>query len=354
MSYTKQNWKTGDIISAEKLNHIESGIEAAAQGGGGTGELSDDIKQALLSCFENVAWTTASGDEYYTALYNALYNISPRVLESITAVFTQGSVIIYDTVPLDSLKQYLVVTANYSDSTTETITNYTLSGTLTVGTSTITVTYGGQTTTFIVNVSASPTISSISATYTQSGTVYESDSLNSLKSDLVVTAHYADSSTSVVSDYVLSGTLAEGTSTITVTYQGKTTTFTVTVSSSGNIFDPTTATIASIYTRNATSESPVFESSSKPRYATAWCEIEGGKTYKITKDLSNSFRIGTTAVVPGNNVAILQTDADHSGTEMTITTNANAHYLYFTYWYSGNASYPSEEPIRNSIVVEEV
>ena len=28
MSYIKQQWKTGDIISAEKLNHIESGLEA--------------------------------------------------------------------------------------------------------------------------------------------------------------------------------------------------------------------------------------------------------------------------------------------------------------------------------------
>ena len=27
MSYEKQNWKTGDTITAEKLNHIEEGIE---------------------------------------------------------------------------------------------------------------------------------------------------------------------------------------------------------------------------------------------------------------------------------------------------------------------------------------
>lgn len=34
MSYTKQNWKTGDTITAEKLNYIENGIEAAAESGG--------------------------------------------------------------------------------------------------------------------------------------------------------------------------------------------------------------------------------------------------------------------------------------------------------------------------------
>lgn len=73
------------------------------------------------------------------------------------------------------------------------------------------------------------TLSYITAVYTQSGTVYEGGSLNSLKSDLVVTAHYSDATTAVVSDYVLSGSLIVGTSTITVTYGGKTATFNVTV-----------------------------------------------------------------------------------------------------------------------------
>lgn len=29
MSYTKQNWNTGDIVTAAKLNHIEDGLSAA-------------------------------------------------------------------------------------------------------------------------------------------------------------------------------------------------------------------------------------------------------------------------------------------------------------------------------------
>lgn len=75
-------------------------------------------------------------------------------------------------------------------------------------------------------------LTSISAVYAQSGTVYSNDSLDSLKSTLVVTAHYSDSTTGTVAstDYALSGTLAEGISTVTVTYGGKTATFTVTVS----------------------------------------------------------------------------------------------------------------------------
>lgn len=72
---------------------------------------------------------------------------------------------------------------------------------------------------------------SITAVYTQSGTVYDTDSLDSLKSDLVVTAYYDDAtSADVTSASTLSGTLAEGTCTITVTYGGKTATFDVTVS----------------------------------------------------------------------------------------------------------------------------
>lgn len=29
MSYEKQTWETGEIITAEKLNHMENGIENA-------------------------------------------------------------------------------------------------------------------------------------------------------------------------------------------------------------------------------------------------------------------------------------------------------------------------------------
>lgn len=72
---------------------------------------------------------------------------------------------------------------------------------------------------------------SIAAVYTQSGTVYDTDSLDDLKTDLVVTATWSDSTTSTVAsaDYTLSGTLTVGTSTITVSYGGKTTSFNVTV-----------------------------------------------------------------------------------------------------------------------------
>ena len=157
-------------------------------------------------------------------------SVVEATLVSIDAVYTQSGTV-YDTADLDDLKTDLVVTASWSSGTTSEVSSsdYALSGTLAVGTSVVTVTYGECTDTFTVNVTAAPTLTSISAVYTQSGTVYDTDSLDSLKDDLVVTAIYSDSSTQTVTDYTLSGTLAVGTSTVTVTYSGKITTFTVTV-----------------------------------------------------------------------------------------------------------------------------
>lgn len=77
-------------------------------------------------------------------------------VSSISAVFSQGDNVIYDTDSLDDLKQYLTVTALYEDSTSAIVSGYTLSGTLAEGSSTITVTYGSKTTTFAVTVSALP------------------------------------------------------------------------------------------------------------------------------------------------------------------------------------------------------
>ena len=74
-------------------------------------------------------------------------------LSSISATFNQGSNKIYNTDSLDTLKNYLTVTATYSNNSTKIVTDYALSGTLSVGVSTITVTYSNKTATFNVTVS---------------------------------------------------------------------------------------------------------------------------------------------------------------------------------------------------------
>lgn len=293
------------VIEKYDYNALEN--KPSEGGGSGTG-LTEEVKQALLTCFQKVAYTDANGQTYYQALYDAL-NATPKVLTSIDAAYTQsGEVLTTDT--LDSLKKDIVVTAYYSDSTSATITDYTLSGSLTAGASTVTVYYNGMTDTISVTVTAvagtytvsnhltgctssnsattitegssytatitansgytltgatasvtvggntvpgaysngtisianvtgdivitvtaaARTVSSISAVFNQgNNVVYTTDSLNSLKQYLTVTATYSDSGSETVSDYTLSGTLEEGTSTITASYGGKTTTFDVTV-----------------------------------------------------------------------------------------------------------------------------
>lgn len=116
----------------------------------GTGLTSAQIN-ALLDAFNHVAWDSddPTGQTYITALASAF-----RSITSITAVFNQGDNIIPVNASLDSLEQYLTVTASYRDGTSEEVTDYTLSGTLTVGESTITVSYSGFTTTFTCTVDA--------------------------------------------------------------------------------------------------------------------------------------------------------------------------------------------------------
>lgn len=74
--------------------------------------------------------------------------VNPEVtLTSISAVYDGGDVVV-GTAVTDLTG--IVVTAHYSDGTSETVTGYTLSGTIAEGSNTITVSYGGKTTTFTV------------------------------------------------------------------------------------------------------------------------------------------------------------------------------------------------------------
>ena len=104
---------------------------------------------AFLTCFQKVAWIDTHGQDYYDALYEALYPDTGLV--RITAVFTQGSAVIYPDTPINNLKAYLTVTGYYEDGTLKHISDYSLSGTLITGTSVITVLKEGKTTIFNVN-----------------------------------------------------------------------------------------------------------------------------------------------------------------------------------------------------------
>lgn len=143
------------------------------------GGWSAEAKEALIACFEQVAWQTPYGQTYLSALETALY---PDVhLVSITAAYDQDRPIL-DTNSLDLVKLDLVVTANYSDGTTETLADdaYELSGTLTAGTSTITVSYGGKTDAISVTVkhNYADSLSNWMLTATPDTAVYENGEIS--------------------------------------------------------------------------------------------------------------------------------------------------------------------------------
>lgn len=197
---------TGDALNAlkEDLNDIDGRVEALEQGGGSG--LTEAVKAALLQIAQKVAYIDADGQDYYDDLYDAFYPSAELV--SISAVYSGGSVT--DDTPLNTLKTDLTVTASYDDSTTAIVTDYTLSGTLTVGTSTITVSYGGKTTTFTVTVTHAATeelwINDIgntgsTASFTFAPFVYPSD---------VYAYDYTKRITAIEGDFTNSGNITAG------------------------------------------------------------------------------------------------------------------------------------------------
>ena len=203
------------------------------------GGLTSDAKNALLNCFAHVAWVDANGQDYCHMLEEALFNDTWRIakwLNNCTISNAAGSV-----------AKDAAYTATITPMAGYTLTGATVS--VTMGGTDITATaYNNGTITIasvtgVLVISATAvvteaTLASISAVYIQSGTVYPFTSLDSLKRDLAVTATYSNSTTAIVSaaDYTLSGTLTEGTSTVTVTYGGKTATFSVTVTSGASTY----------------------------------------------------------------------------------------------------------------------
>lgn len=205
-------------LSGTSTNPVQNKVIKVALDQKGSGQgVSDDLKTALLQLAEKVAYIDTNGSSYYQDLYDALYSTPSATLTSITAVYTQTGVV-YDSATLDSLKANLVVTGNYDDGTSQPVIGYTLSGTLTVGTSTITVTYQGKTTTFTVTVTATPTQYNITNNLTSvtnsntATTIYGGESYSA-----TLTASY--------SDYIIT--------TVTVTMGG--TDITSTAYSSGTI-----------------------------------------------------------------------------------------------------------------------
>lgn len=231
-------WTSGGVYNSTAVQTdttlTQSGMAADAKAVGDRFDsfgLSSDIKTSLLQLASKVAYIDDGGEDYYQDLYDALYWNTWSVSNVLSHCVSSNR--------SDSVTKGSAYSATISASSGYTLTGATVSIIMDGVDITSTAYNNGSisiasvTGNLVITVTAeAKTLDSISAVYNQSGTVYDTDTLDSLKTDLVVTATYSDTSTATVpsTDYTLIGTLTVGTSTITVSYGGKTTTFTVTVS----------------------------------------------------------------------------------------------------------------------------
>lgn len=222
------------------------------------------------------------------------------------------------------------------------------------GTCTITASCGSKSATCAVTVSGFATLTGISAVYTQSGTVYDTDTLDSLKSDLVVTASYDDSTTQTVTGYTLSGTLTEGTSTITVTFGGCTDTFDVTVTAdtltliaswdfTDSLVD-SVGSVTAVTTGTQGSTGLVFGEANK--YLELPSVYARGRTYEIDV-------LSIAKAYPGNNARLFAVDGDANtgsgGACYIISGNKQGGDLFYIGgWESSNIIVPVADDANGS------
>jgi len=160
--------KTGDEIS--DLKSQISSLEA----------IQRSVKLAMDNLFAKAVYGDANASDDYSTFH--VWASAINVL-SISAVFDQGENLIFSCDSLDELRQYLTVTGSFDDGTSAVVSGYTLSGTLTSGTSTITVTYGGKTDTIVVSVTEGTDIAPSLSAFSVTGSVAQSinTSTNSIR-----------------------------------------------------------------------------------------------------------------------------------------------------------------------------
>lgn len=214
------------VIPASNLNEIQDAIIDLEENSGNS--VPTNVRQAIYTLLNSGAYATTGLTDEIAIVESWAEQVTSLTISPTTLSLSNNTP---QTITATVVPSGSTVSWSSSDTSVATVVGGVVTG-VSNGTCTITASAGDLSATCAVTVSGFATLESISAVYTQSGTVYETDTLDSLKADLVVTATYDDTSTAVVTNYTLSGTLEVGTSTVTVAYGGKTTTFTVTVSQS--------------------------------------------------------------------------------------------------------------------------
>lgn len=235
-----------------------------------------------------------------------------KTLVSISATYSGGSVVVGTEV--DNLTG-IVVKAEYSDGSSEVVTDYTLSGVIEEGDNTITVSYGELTTTFIVvgtveetpevvtysitnnltNVSSNSAVKSVTENDAYSAILTASDGYE--LSAVTVTMGGTDVTSGVYSD----GTISIGAVTGNVVISASATE--IPEAAAVNLFDKDTMVITGSFVGTNGS----VNTSSSAAYAKI--PIEAGKTYSVSMKVGlwNNGGSGNKLIVDadGNNLSVI-------------------------------------------------
>lgn len=160
------------------------------------------IKQAMKNMFAHAIYKDYDASNDVSA-FNSWANT--LVVTSISAVFTQGDNLIFSIDSIDSLREYLTVTANYDNGTSGEVTTYTLIGDMTGGENTFTVTYNDKTATFTANITEAIDVTPALSSFTANAKC--AVSVNSATNSIRV---YTTSNTSYAGAFVNALTLKEG------------------------------------------------------------------------------------------------------------------------------------------------
>ncbi|MBR0431703.1 CotH kinase family protein, partial [Candidatus Saccharibacteria bacterium] len=198
--------KTGIVVTAHYDNNVSEAVE--------------DYTVDTAALAANTTEVTVTYNDKTTTV-----PITMVALESIEVTTQPTKTVYLEGESFD--KTGMVVTAHYNDETSATIDNYTVDDSALVsGTTSVTVSYMGKDTTVAITVRA---LSSIEVTTPPTKTVYLVGE-HFDKTGMVVTAHYDNNDTETVEDYTFEdAALAAGTTSVTVSYGGKTTTTPITV-----------------------------------------------------------------------------------------------------------------------------